>query len=234
MSLIVSPTNCTVTIDFKTKDLPIHLFASTLMRKFQAAKVKTPKATFLVYYSGKAVCVGSKTPDVAVKEVEMLLQVMIETLKADDKDKHGKVLMQLESSRGGKFEYQVSNVVASGSYNQAVNLLAVYEKILNTPVTFYRRLSYEPERFAGLSVAFGKGVGTIILFPSGKVNITGCKHIKDAESALLKFDSLLRLIPGTAEAPESTNRLCHIQPPVEVLELKCLKSQKKSPMNLML
>ncbi len=204
MQTLVRPCNCTLSIDFQVEYLPIQLFSDRTVSGFVSTKVRTLRATFLLYHSGKAVCVGAKTPSIALKETENLLNCMITTLS--DFPEYTELRSKLESRVGGNFKVTVCNVVACGSYNQAVSLPDVYRKLQSVLPGTNAVLSYEPERFAGLTVNFGRGSGTVILFPSGKVNITGCKDIKEAEDYLTQFNIWLTGNPSDS--------IRHTQPPV--------------------
>lgn len=76
--------------------------------------------------------------------------------------------------------FSIKNVVALGDLNSELELneLAIYLGLNNT--------EYEPEQFPGL--IYRTDDVTYNIFPSGKVVVTGCESIEEAESG---FDNLV-------------------------------------------
>ncbi len=219
------PTNCTSTFDTGIKNLPIHLISEYKLKKFAAVKFKTDKATFLVYGSGKIVCVGASTPQVAETESVKLISHIRKVL-AGEWEHVEKALKKLADPPN----LTVSNVVATTGYNQAVALDRVYKKLQLVAFRSNKiQIFYEPERFVALTVVV-RGA-TLLLFPSGKVNVTGVKDIKDAENAFDELNSLLFLPLRPFEYPgdiNDFNYLCQSQNPIKNLEPKDYGSKKRT------
>ena len=143
--------NCTLTASLDGR-ISINDLPGKKMKKFDAKTVKAGGATFLVFGSGKIVCVGSISPSVAISAFEKLKTIIGREIK----------------------NTKVSNLVAHFAV-EPVNLGKIYMSIKDE---FFA--SYEPELFQALRITI-KGV-TVLIFYSGKIIITGAKDIKDIEN----------------------------------------------------
>jgi TATA-box binding protein (TBP) (component of TFIID and TFIIIB) len=159
----------------------------------------------LVYSSGKVVCVGARTPEVAVEEYIKLRSFLKFVLKQESSRLTVMLekLEKLDDDVGSSVE--INNVVASGRFSRPLILSRVQEKLMALTTRKQCFPMYEPERFVALSVAFfdicsnndcscddcmGK-TATLMVFPSGKVNVTGVKDIKVAEEAFYRLSQIL-------------------------------------------
>ena len=201
--------NCTVVGDLNQRPVPIDLLSAEPMRKFEAAILRTGHATFLVYKTGKVVCVGAANPDVASEEFQKLPAEIHRRLDANA----ARISTFLQKSFVATLD-SVSNVVCHGGFNQSLRLDRVYDHF-----RYHPGVIYEPELYPALKLDV-KGA-TLLLFTSGKVIITGAKDIKQAEAAYLELCH--HLIP-------LSDRICLTSMPGKPLAPLALQDVKrKSP-----
>jgi transcription initiation factor TFIID TATA-box-binding protein len=158
-------------------DLPLERLATKLERaeynpeQFPGLifKIDEPKASSLLFSSGKIICTGTKS----IKEAKKALDKIIQELQ--------KVNIDVNKAK----DIEVQNMVASGSVGGKLNLNEIVFKFDNT--------EYEPEQFPGLVYKLiGQPVLsniTFLLFGTGKIVITGAKseqQIKDSVILLRK------------------------------------------------
>jgi transcription initiation factor TFIID TATA-box-binding protein len=158
-------------------DLPLERLATKLDRaeynpeQFPGLifKIDEPKASSLLFSSGKIICTGTKSITEAKKAINKIL------------DELRKVGIKVTKAR----DIEVQNMVASGSVGGKLNLNEIVFKFDNT--------EYEPEQFPGLVYKLvGQSVLaniTFLLFGTGKIVITGAKseqQIKDSVLLLRK------------------------------------------------
>ncbi len=118
-------------------------------------RLKTPKTATLLFTSGKMVCTGSKSEEMAVKAVNT---VVTKLRKGGIKIKKNAVVT-------------VQNIVSSINLGGKVHL----EKAART----LPRSMYEPEQFPGLIHRMLDPKTVILVFSSGKLVCTGGKTEKD-------------------------------------------------------
>ncbi len=122
-------------------------------------KSDTPKASFLIFASGKMNCVGAKSIVDAKGAIEKLTR-------------------KLRRS-GIKIKYEpttkVQNIVASLYFGREFDL----EKIART----HENTEYEPEVFPGLVFRLDDPEVVVLLFVSGKGVCAGAKSMKDVKRA---------------------------------------------------
>jgi len=128
-------------------------------------KIENPRASSLLFSSGKIICTGTKS----VTEAKKAIKRIIEELQNVDIDVHKAQ------------DIEVQNMVASGSVGGKLNLNEIVFKFDNT--------EYEPEQFPGLVY---KLVGqpvlaniTFLLFGTGKIVITGAKSEQEIKDSVL-------------------------------------------------
>ena len=110
-------------------------------------RVKNPKAAFLVFTSGKVVCMGTKS-------VEGIRDALHRIQK--DFREHGIPTYE-------NFDISIHNIVIAGDYHQKVNLESLYERL---------DAEYEPELFPGLVYRCDRF--SMILFSNGRF-VVSCK-----------------------------------------------------------
>src|SRR5208282_5184637 len=123
-------------------------------------RVKKPKATSLIFGSGKMVCTGAKSERQAHKAVMRVV---------DELNRNGIVIL-------GKPEIQVQNIVASAGLGGHIDL----EKVTYS----LRRTMYEPEQFPGLIYRMDDPKVVILIFASGKLVCTGAKKETEVHRAI--------------------------------------------------
>lgn len=124
-------------------------------------KIKEPRASFLIFSSGKVVCTGTKSLD----EVELALQRLIEYMR--------KIDVEITI----KPQIRVENVVASSDIDMKLDLNEIAIKLTN--------VEYEPEQFPGLVFKINDETGaTFLIFGNGKIVCTGTKSDKDVHVAI--------------------------------------------------
>jgi transcription initiation factor TFIID TATA-box-binding protein len=126
-------------------------------------RLKKPKTATLIFSSGKMVCTGAKSENLAIKAVEKV----VKELKS-----HGIVIV-------GKPRIQIQNIVASASLGGKIDL----EKATYT----LSKTMYEPEQFPGLIYRMDIPKVVILLFSSGKLVCTGAKKEEEVYEAVNKL-----------------------------------------------
>jgi len=128
-------------------------------------RIKEPKTALLLFSSGKMVCTGAKSIEMANDVVRMVLK-RIEKLGVkvtDDPD------------------VRIQNIVATTDLNRELNLNSI-------AITLgLERVEYEPEQFPGLVYRVDQPKVVALLFGSGKVVCTGARELKDIDIALGKI-----------------------------------------------
>ena len=131
-------------------------------------KSSDPKASFLIFASGKMYCVGARTLEdakLAIKRLTTKLQ------KAGVKVKV-------------KPRVKVQNIVASVDYGRKFDLEHIARSFDNT--------EYEPEVFPGLVFRLEDPKAVLLLFVSGKGVCAGTKSIVDVKRAAQKMSEILQ------------------------------------------
>jgi transcription initiation factor TFIID TATA-box-binding protein len=130
-------------------------------------RLKTPKTATLIFTSGKMVCTGSKSEEMAKKAVKTVVQKL---RKGGIKVKKDAVVT-------------IQNIVASINLGGKIHL----EQAART----LPRSMYEPEQFPGLIHRMVDPKTVILLFSSGKLVCTGAKHEPDVYRSVNNLHSLL-------------------------------------------
>ena len=126
-----------------------------------------PKATTLIFSSGKMVCTGSKSERKARKAVNKVV---------DELNRGGIVIL-------GKPEIQIQNIVAAAALGGRIDL----EKVTYS----LKRTMYEPEQFPGLIYRMDDPKVVILIFASGKLVCTGAKKETEVHRAIAKLQQTL-------------------------------------------
>ena len=118
-------------------------------------RLKSPKTATLLFTSGKMVCTGSKSEELAKKAVKTVVEKL----------RKGKISIKKDA------DVTVQNIVSSINLGGKVHL----EKAART----IPRSMYEPEQFPGLIHRMIDPKTVILIFSSGKLVCTGAKTEKD-------------------------------------------------------
>ena len=130
-------------------------------------RLKTPRTATLVFRTGKMVCTGAKSEEMAIKAVRTVVQKL---RKGGIKIKKDAVIT-------------VQNIVAAINLGGKIHL----EKAART----LPRSMYEPEQFPGLIHRMLDPKTVILIFASGKLVCTGAKKESDVYRSVHSLHSLL-------------------------------------------
>ena len=125
-------------------------------------RIQSPKASVLIFRSGKMICAGAASVDKA----NQAIHVVFDELRSLGID------VRIDA------EIVIQNLVASGDLGQRLNLLAIAIGLGLEDV------EYEPEQFPGLVYRIPDTTVVGLLFGSGNVVITGCESFEDATKAI--------------------------------------------------
>ena len=130
-------------------------------------RLRNPKTATLLFSTGKMVCTGSKSEEIAVKAVNTVVNKL---RKEGIKIKKNAVVT-------------VQNIVSSINLGGRVSI----EKVART----LPRSMYEPEQFPGVIHRMIDPKVVILIFSSGKLVCTGGKTEKDVYRSVNQLHSLL-------------------------------------------
>ncbi len=130
-------------------------------------RLKTPKTATLLFRTGKMVCTGAKSEEMARKAVKTVVQQF----------RKGKIMIKKEAT------VTIQNIVASINLGGRVHL---EEAARSLP-----RSMYEPEQFPGLIHRMLDPKTVILIFSSGKLVCVGARTEKDVFRSVNNFHSTL-------------------------------------------
>ena len=130
-------------------------------------RLTKPKTATLIFRTGKMVCTGAKSEEMAIKAVNTVVQQL----------RKGKVKIKKDAV------ITVQNIVASINLGGKIHL----EKAART----LPRSMYEPEQFPGLIHRMVDPKTVLLLFASGKLVCTGAKKESDVYRSVHNLHSLL-------------------------------------------
>lgn len=133
-----------------------------------------PRATFLIFSTGKMVVTGFKIAEDAEKAVNQLLKKVKK--------------MGIKTSNP---EIVIVNIVANGDLHTLINL--------NKAVLLMKYVMYEPEVFPGLIYYMKDPRAVFLLFSTGKFVCTGIKEKKILKKAVLKLKLEINNMDVTSE-----------------------------------
>ena len=133
-----------------------------------------PRATFLIFSTGKMVVTGFKIAEDAEKAVNKLLKKVKK--------------IGIKSSNP---EIVIVNIVANGDLHTLINL--------NKAVLLMKYVMYEPEVFPGLIYYMKDPRAVFLLFSTGKFVCTGIKKKKILKKAVLKLKREINNMDVTSE-----------------------------------
>ncbi|MCD6444249.1 TATA-box-binding protein [Candidatus Bathyarchaeota archaeon] len=130
-------------------------------------RLKKPKTATLIFNSGKMVCTGAKSEELAKRAVRKVIREL----------KRGGIVII------GKPEIKIQNIVASANMGGRIDL----ERAVFT----LGKTMYEPEQFPGLIYRMDDPKVVILLFASGKLVCTGAKKEEEVKRAVYKLQKRL-------------------------------------------
>ncbi|XWS44758.1 hypothetical protein CRYUN_Cryun15aG0075100 [Craigia yunnanensis] len=165
---IVSTVNLDCTLDLKA--IALHARSAEYNpKRFGAVimRIKEPKTTALIFSSGKIVCTGAKTQQhshLAARKYAKIVQKLGFEVKFKD--------------------FKIQNMVASCNVMVPLSLVRLGH-------FHYEFSKYEPELFPGLIYRMRKPKITMLIFPSGKLVITGAKTEPEIHKAFANIYAVL-------------------------------------------
>ena len=130
-------------------------------------RLKKPKTATLIFTSGKMVCTGSKSEEMARKAVKLVVEKL----------RKGRIKVKKDAT------VTIQNIVASINLGGKIHL----EQAART----LPRSMYEPEQFPGLIHRMVDPKTVILLFSSGKLVCTGAKQEPDVYRSVNNIHALL-------------------------------------------
>lgn len=136
-------------------------------------RIAAPKATALVFHSGKVVLTGLHDPEAVRPALEGVLEVLRGAGAAIDEPVPAPA---------------IANLVASGTLGREVALhhLAISRHL--------DRIEFDPEQFPGL-VFRSEGGGVALVFGTGSVVVTGVRSLEGARAVATEVDAM---VPATS------------------------------------
>lgn len=130
-------------------------------------RLNSPRTATLIFRTGKMVCTGAKSEELAIKAVNTVVQKL----------RKEKIKIKKDAT------ITVQNIVAAINLGGKIHL----EKAAKT----LPRSMYEPEQFPGLIHRMLEPKTVILLFASGKLVCTGAKKESDVYRSVHNLHSLL-------------------------------------------
>jgi len=130
-------------------------------------RIKNPKTATLIFRTGKMVCTGAKSEEMARKAVNNVVKIL----------RKGKIKIKNEAT------VTIQNIVASINLRGRVHLEQAARRL--------PRSMYEPEQFPGLIHRMIDPKTVILIFSSGKLVCTGARTEKDVYRSVHNLHSLL-------------------------------------------
>lgn len=133
-------------------------------------RIKDPKASTLIFTTGKIICSGAKSFSTAKKAIKKT----IESFK------------KLGIKAGKRTTVEIVNIVASANLKSRLDL--------NKIVFELGECEYEPEQFPGLVYRLDQPKVVFLIFNSGKVICTGARSESDVELAIENLKKRMKRI----------------------------------------
>ena len=130
-------------------------------------RIKNPKTATLIFRTGKMVCTGAKSEEMARKAVKTIVQNL----------RKGGIKIKKDAT------VTIQNIVAAVNLGGKIHLEIAARKL--------PRSMYEPEQFPGLIHRMLDPKTVILLFASGKLVCTGAKNESDVYRSVHNLHSLL-------------------------------------------
>jgi len=130
-------------------------------------RIRSPKTATLIFRTGKMVCTGAKSEEIARKAVKKVVQLL----------RKGKIKIKNEAT------VTIQNIVASINLGGKVHLEQAARSL--------PRSMYEPEQFPGLIHRMLDPKTVILIFSSGKLVCAGARTEKEVYRSVNNLHSLL-------------------------------------------
>ena len=135
-------------------------------------KSEHPRASFLIFVSGKMNCVGARSMSDAKQAIRKLTRKL----------RKARIKVKTEP------KVKVQNIVASVNFGRKFDLEHIARSFENT--------EYEPEVFPGLVFRLDDPKAVLLLFVSGKGVCAGVKSMRDVKRAAQKINRIINRIPS--------------------------------------
>lgn len=132
-------------------------------------RIKEPKAAFLIFQSGKVVCTGTTSLEMAQTALSIAVQKLSE------------IGVEVLTDP----EIEIVNIVASADIGTELNLNQVAIAL------GLENIEYEPEQFPGLVYRLKTPKVVLLLFSTGKIICTGARTRADLEQAVANLQAEL-------------------------------------------
>ena len=130
-------------------------------------RIKSPKTATLIFRTGKMVCTGAKSEEMAKNAVKTVVEKL----------RKGRIKIKKDAGT------TIQNIVAAINLGGKIHLEQAARKL--------PRSMYEPEQFPGLIHRMLEPKTVILLFASGKLVCTGAKKEKDVYRSVHNLHVLL-------------------------------------------
>ena len=130
-------------------------------------RLEDPKTAILIFSTGKMVCTGAKSEEMARSAVHKVVRQLQE----------GGIVIHSEP------KIEIQNMVASANLHKWVDLEATSDML--------DEVMYEPEQFAGLIYRMKSPKTVLLIFASGKIVCTGAKSEEMVYESVSKLHELL-------------------------------------------
>ena len=145
--VVTANLNCEINMDYLNFSLPDFNYNK---QRFNGGilKLQDPKCTFLIFRTGKVVCLACKTMEDVHSSMNRLIDLLPEfNVRLTD--------------------IKIVNVVGSYNFGRRIRILDLAREIPHA--------TYEPEIYP--AVIIKENSSTVLIFHTGKIIITGCKSI---------------------------------------------------------
>ena len=132
------------------------------------AKIFSPKATVLIFASGKLVCTGVRLP----RNIPVVVKKIISKIEKADIEIKNEPIVKIE------------NIVVRGDFHQSINL-DITSLLLTSAI-------YEPEVFPGLIYKITDPKICFLIFSSGKIIVTGSNDEEIIKKSVKKLSITLK------------------------------------------
>ena len=133
-------------------------------------RLKKPKTSSLLFYSGKIICTGGKSEKAAATAIRKVIRML---------KKQGIVIK-------GNLTIKIQNIVASLDLGGSISLLDLYMESGRVGGAVY-----EPDQFPGLIYRMKEPSVVLLLFSTGKAVCTGAKNEEEVYHATEKMSQIL-------------------------------------------